>query len=46
MEFHVQGFSEGPEKVGDELRAAIGSDMGWNTVLGEYVKDKEFSELY
>ena len=47
MEFHVQGqgFTQGPEEVGDELRSSIGGDMGRNSMLGKYMEDKELGEL-
>jgi len=31
----VQHGSKGPEKVGNEFHTAIGSDVAWDTVLGE-----------
>jgi hypothetical protein len=40
VKFHIQGFSEGAEKVGNELRTAIGSDMRGNAVFGKYMEDK------
>jgi hypothetical protein len=38
MKGHVQCFSEGTEEVGDELHAPVGRDMGWNSMLREYVQ--------
>ena len=29
----------------DELGTAIRCDMGWNTVLGKYMNNKEFGQL-
>ena len=31
--------------MGDELQATVGGDVGWNTVLGEYVEDKQLGEI-
>ena len=45
MECHVQGFTQGPEEVGDELQTSIGGDMRWNSMIGEYMKDKEMGKL-
>jgi hypothetical protein len=45
VELHIQGLSEGPEKMGNELRTAIRSDMRRNAMFGKYVEDKKFSEL-
>jgi len=38
VEAHIEGFSERPEEVGDELSTVIWGNMGGNTVLGEYMK--------
>jgi hypothetical protein len=38
LQDHIQCFSEGAEEVGDELRAPVGCDMGWNSMLREYVQ--------
>ena len=40
MKFHVQRGSEGPEEVGYEFCAMIGSDVAWNAMLGENVENK------
>ena len=45
VESDVEGFGEGTEEVGDELRSAIGGDMGRSSVLGEHVEYEEFSKL-
>ena len=45
MQFHVQGDSERVEEMGNEFRSAVGSDMAWNSVLGEDVKNEELCKL-
>ena len=45
MECHIQGFTQGPEEVEDELQTSIGSDVRWNSVLGEYMEDKKMGKL-
>ena len=45
MKFHVQGFTQGPEEVGDELQTSIGGDVGWNSVLRVHMEDKELGKL-
>ena len=45
MQFHIQGDSERAEEMGDEFGSMIGSDMAWNSVLGEDVKNKELCKL-
>ena len=45
VESDVEGFGEGTEEVGDELRSAIGGDMGRSSVLGEHMEYEEFSKL-
>jgi len=40
MKFHVQCGSEGLEEMGYKFRAVIGSDMAWNTMLGENMENK------
>ena len=41
MQFHIQSESERVEEMGDGFRSAIRSDMAWNSVLGEDVKNEE-----
>ena len=43
---HVKCFSEGAEKVGDEFRAAVGSDMFRNAVFGEHVHNKQHCKVF
>ena len=31
--------------MGDEFRSAVGSDMAWNSVLGEDMKNEELCKL-
>ena len=45
MYMHVQRFSEGSEKAGDELRSTITGDMVRNSVLGEDVRYEDLGEL-
>ena len=45
MEFHVQGDSKGLEEMGNEFRSTIGSDVTWNSMLGEDVKNEELCKL-
>ena len=45
VESDVEGFGKGMEEVGDELRSAIGGDMGRSSVLGEHMEYEEFSKL-
>jgi hypothetical protein len=45
MEFHVENYSKGPEEMGNEFRTTIGGNMRRNSVLGEYVEDKEFRKF-
>jgi hypothetical protein len=45
MEFHVKNYSEGSEEMGNEFRTMIGGNMRRNSVLGEYVEDKEFRKF-
>jgi hypothetical protein len=45
MEFHVENYSEGPEEMGNEFRTMIRGNMRRNSMLGEYVEDKEFRKF-
>ena len=45
VEWSVQGFTQGLEEVGDKLQTSIRGDMGQNSMLGEYMEDKEMGEL-
>jgi hypothetical protein len=45
MKGHIQCFSEGMEEVGDELRAPVRCNMGWNSMLREYVSKEESREV-
>ena len=45
MQFHVQSDSKRAEKMGDEFGSAIGSDVAWNSMLGEDVKNEELCKL-
>ena len=44
MKCHVQGFTQEPEEMRDELQTSIG-DVRWNSVFGEHMEDKELGEL-
>jgi len=41
VEFHVKGLSEGSEEVGDKLYTSVGGNVGWDSVLGEYMEYEE-----
>ena len=45
MQFHIQCNSERAEEMGDEFGSAIGSDMAWNSMLREDVKNEELCKL-
>ena len=45
MEGHSECFSEGAEEVGDEFRTSVGGDMGWDSMLGEHVRNEELGKL-
>ena len=45
MQFHVQGDSKREEEMGNEFGSAVRSDMAWNSVLGEDVKNEELCKL-
>jgi hypothetical protein len=45
MHGHVEKFAQCTEKSGNEFRASVGSDVGRNTVFGEYVDKEELGEL-
>ena len=40
VKFHVQCGSEGLEEVGNEFRAAVGSDMAGDTMLGKDMENE------
>ena len=45
MKCHVQGFTQGPEEVGDKLQTSIRGDVRQNSVFGEHMEDEELGEL-
>ena len=45
MQLHIQSDSERVEEMGDKFRSAIGSDVAWNFMLGEDVKNEELCKL-
>ena len=45
VQFHVQSNSERAEEMGNEFRSTIGSDVAWNSVLGEDMKNEELCKL-
>ena len=45
MQFHIQSDSERVEKMSNEFRSTIGSDVAWNSVLGEDMKNEELCKL-
>ena len=45
VKLHFECSSEGPEEVGYEFRATIGSDLAWNTMLRENMENEWLREL-
>ena len=45
MQLHVQSDSKGPEEMGDKLGSMVRSNVAWNSVLGEDVKNEELCKL-
>ena len=45
MQLHIQSNFERAEEMGNEFRSTIGSDVAWNSVLGEDMKDEELCKL-
>ena len=45
MESHSECFSKGAEEVRDEFRTSVGGDMGWDSVLGEHMRNEELGKL-
>ena len=45
MQLHVQSNSERAEEMRNEFGSAVGSDVAWNSMLGEDVKNKELCNL-
>ena len=45
MEGHSECFSERAEEVGHEFQTSVGGDMGWDSMLGEHVRNEELGEL-
>ena len=45
MQLHVQSDSERVEEMGDEFGSAIRSDVAWNSMLGEDMKNEELCKL-
>ena len=41
VEIHIQCFSKRAEEDGDKLGTAVGGDVCWNTMFGEYIPDEE-----
>ena len=41
VNMHVLRFSKESEELGDKLRAAVTSDMGWNSILEENMDDED-----
>ena len=46
VELHVKCFSEGVEKVGDEFRAMVRSDMFRNAMFGEHVHNEQHCKVF
>jgi hypothetical protein len=45
MHGHIEKFAQCAEEGGNKFRASVRSDVGRNTVFGEYVNKEESSEL-
>ena len=45
MQLHVQCDSEWVEEMGNEFGSVIGSNVAWDSVLGEDMKNKELCKL-
>ena len=45
MQLHVQSDSKRAGEMGDEFGSPIGSDMAWDSMCGEDMKNKEFCKL-
>jgi hypothetical protein len=45
MQFHIQGLSERTEETRHEFGTLVGGDMRWNSMLGEDMDNKKFSQL-
>ena len=45
VEWSVQGFTQRLEEVGDDFQTSIRGDVGWDSVLGEYMEDKKLGKL-
>ncbi len=45
VQSHVKRSSKRSEEVQDKFGAAVGGDVGRNTMLGEYVNHKELCEF-
>ena len=45
MQLHVQSDSKRVEEMGNEFRPVIGSDVAWNFMLGEDMKNEELCKL-
>ena len=45
MQLHIQSDSERAEEMGNESGSVIGSDVAWNSMLGEDMKNKELCKL-
>ena len=45
VESHSECFSKGVEEVRDEFRTSVGGDVGWDSMLGEHVRNEELCKL-
>ena len=45
MQFHIQRDSERVEEMRDEFGSMVGSDVAWNSMLGDDVKNEELCKL-
>ena len=45
MEGHSECFSKRAEEVEDKFRTSVRGNMGWDSMLGEHMCNKELGEL-
>ena len=45
MQFHIQSDSERVEEMGDKFGSMVGSDVAWDSMLGEDMKTEELCKL-
>jgi hypothetical protein len=43
---HVESFSEGAEKAGNEFGSTVRGDMFWYSMLGKDVENKQYGKVF